>query len=731
MELNRRTLLALGGACGVAALSGTLSATPAYADDARTVTVNDLGPAVTQFSLMSGVLVGNILYIGSRNLNPPRVIGFDMTSRTVVSRTDLGSGYSIQALAVDPTGRYLYIGALREATTDGTNLYRWDLADVAQPAVALPSTGDRDVRALTVAPDGRVYVAGGGLTADPPSLWEYDPTTNLTSSWGIPDSGATIAQAVAATASTVYFGTGSVLAGGGGASRGRLWAYDRTTKTPSDILPAEFASSDSISALSIVGDLLAVAPHGLGKTALLQLADPTLYTTIPKTGAHYVRSGNLIYFVKVPNVWAWNLTTKKLTQIEQDDLGTLWSLDVLGQTIVGPSADGYVAEVNLADHSVRKTDLEDAGAPAGPQLGMGIAAGGGLVYTGGTATLAAHDLNAKTVTNITLSGEAKDAVVVDGVVYTGQYNGKGIWAYDPTTGLPPYQAAALPQAQNRPLDVEWDPTNRLVLVGAQSDTQGGGSFTAYDPAAKTARTWVNPIDAQQMVRAVATASGVAYLGGDNIYATGPRSTVVAFDPVSGTELWRLDPAQTAGIAGLAIHGDLLFGMTRQKGGIFVINLPTRTLVTTIAAADVLTDFGALVTSQGLVYGVSDSTVFRIDPATLELSTVVANIDGGWYSGPHIAADENGLLYTLRGSDLVQIVDAPAGTTPAGPPATATATGPGTAATGAGPQASTTSMLANTGSDWTLTTLIGATLIGAGAALHSRRNRNAQQRDDAV
>jgi len=658
MNLTRRELLALGGIGGLALAAGPFAASAAFGADGvpAHTDVLDLGPAVVQFSLMSGVRVGDVLHIGSRNLTPARVIGFDIPTRTVVSRIDLPSGYSIQALAADPDGNWLYIGMLRRDDDTGTNLYRWHLRNPKQAVQALPATGDRDVRALTVSPDGVVFVAGGGQTQNPPSLWAYDPASAQTTSWGIPDPGATIAQAVAATGTHVYFATGSVLAGGGNASHGRLWAYDRSIRAAVDILPAEFASCDSVSALGLVGDLLAVAPHGLGKTALLRIDDPSSYTVIPKTGAQYVRKDDTIYFVKVPNVWAWNLTTRKLVQMETDNLGTLWALDVYGDTLVGPSANGFVAQIDIAARTAQTFDLAAAGAPAGPQLGMGIAAGGGVVYSGGTSTLAAHTLATGAVSNIILDGEAKDAVIVDGVVYTAQYNSLGMWAYDPSSGQPPRQVVALPAGQNRPLDITWDAVNGLVLMGVQSDTKGGGCFATYEPSTGRAVSRVNPIDAQQMVRAVATADGVAYLGGDNIYPTGPRSTVVAVDPRTGTELWRLDPQQPAGIAALVAANGRLFGTTRNGGGIFVADIASRQLVTVIDGSSVLTDFGALVSARGFVYGVSDSTVFRIDPATLELTTVVAGIDGGWYSGPHIAADEDGYLYTLKGTNLVRIDD---------------------------------------------------------------------------
>lgn len=130
-SLSRRRLLQAGGALGLAATAGSLFATQAHAADSAepTTVVTDLGPGLVQFSLMSGLLVGDTVYIGSRNLNSPSVIGFHLPSRKVVSRTtfDAGPEPSIQALAADPTGRYLYIGFLVKSDQGKPNLFRWDL----------------------------------------------------------------------------------------------------------------------------------------------------------------------------------------------------------------------------------------------------------------------------------------------------------------------------------------------------------------------------------------------------------------------------------------------------------------------------------------------------------------------------------------------------------------------------------------------------------------------------
>lgn len=652
--ITRRRALQLAA---LAAGSAVAAAGPAQAaGQLGCTTVTDLGPGVSKFALMSGLLVGDVLYIGSRNLDPARVIGYHLPTRKVVSRADLSSGYSIQALAADPEGRYLYVGVLQDAA-GAPNLHRIDLT---HPGTAQPvgKTGERDIRDLAVAPDGVVYAVGGDGGTSAPALWEYNPVTGVVRSLGVPDAGATLAQAVAATGTTVFFGAGSVLAGGGGASQATLFALDRATGVFTSVLPAEFAAAVSVTDLQLLGDRLAVGLKGPGKSVLMSLSNLSSYEIIPRTGILFRAAGDTIYFANNPNVYAYSTVTKKVTTAQDgQDLGTTWGLGVYDSQVVSVSDYGFVATTDPVARTVSFTDLGEAGAPADPQLAMGIAVGAGYAYVGGTGAVARRALNTGAVVNLQMPGEAKDGVVVDGVLFTGQYNNQGLWSYDPL-GSGPARVASFPTGQNRPLDVCWDAVNRLVLVGVQSDTNAGGSFAAYDVASHQVRTWVNPIDSLQMVRAVATRQGLAFLGGDNIYPNGPRSTVVAFDPLTGTEQWRLDPGAPYGIAALAVQGHHLYCMHRRASGLTVIDLDKRSVVHRTDLSAVCTDFGALVTNRGVVYGVSDTTVFQINPATFAVRVVVPDINGGWYSGPHITNDEQGRLYTMRGRNLVRIDDQP-------------------------------------------------------------------------
>ncbi|WP_194922610.1 PQQ-like beta-propeller repeat protein [Catenulispora pinisilvae] len=678
--LSRRRLLQAGGAGILGTAAGPLLSTSASAAPATTLaaaaapataagrapTITDLGPGVVQFSLMSGLRVGDVLYIGSRNLSPPRVIGFDLGTRKVVSHTELSAGYTIQALAADPTGRYLYAGTLSKTPTDPANLFRWDLTNPGAPAVALGEIGDRDVRAVATAPDDTLYAVGGGSDTAP-ALWQYDPASGAISNLGIPDPGATLAKCVAATDTTVFFGAGSLLAGGNGASKASLFAYDRASKKFTSIVPRELAGDPSLRDLAVIGDLLAIGTSGSGGPgtahfAAMDLDDYSSYTVLASNGLtvkKFAAVASDIYYSTDLGLQAYSTTAKTLTTIGLNglDLGEIWGVDAYAGKVEVTSAYGFVAEIAPQTGAATVTDLGSAGAPTDPQLCMGVAAGGGYAYIGGTGSIARHSLKDGTVVDLQFPGEAKHAVVLDGVLYTSQYDSEGIWRYDPASGKPQHQVAQFPPAQNRPVGMCWDSTNELILVGLQDDSDGGGSLVAYNPCTGKARSWINPIDQYQMIRAVASHDGIAYLGGDNAQHTGPRGTILAWNPVAGRELWRLESKQTLGLSALAVRDRHLYGLS-LSGGFFVVDLNTHAIVHTQNLGAICPGFSQLLVNRGVVYAVSDTTLFRFDPKTFAVTVVAAGINGAWYSGPSLNNDERGLLYTLRGHNLVRIDDHP-------------------------------------------------------------------------
>ncbi|MDV5149580.1 hypothetical protein R1T08_37080 [Streptomyces sp. SBC-4] len=401
--MDRRRLLRVSGAIGLAAAAAPLltaqAQAQAQAPQAQATghlpgtTVTDLGPAIEQFALMSGLQVGDTVYIGSRNLTPTRLIAFHLPTRRVVSTTDLGTGHSVQALAADPTGRYLYAGVLTKADEGKPNLFRWDLTTPDEPAVGIGRTGDRDIRELAVAPDGTVY-AVGGVPGKAPALWMYDPGTGAVTNLGIPDARATLARAVAATDTTVFFGAGSVLAGGDGASKASLYAYDRAAGTFTDVTPPELAKDPSLRELAVFGDRLVVGTSGsteAAKLAVMDLADLSSYT-VTATGGKVVKNltadGDLIHFAGEGGLHSYATATGTITPLDFDgpDLGEIWGLDHANGTLTVVSGYGFVGEIDTAAGTSVITDLGTAAPPSRPRPRWESPPTAGTSTSGGTTS---------------------------------------------------------------------------------------------------------------------------------------------------------------------------------------------------------------------------------------------------------------------------------------------------------------------------------------------------------
>ena len=78
-QLAHRPALRVGAIIAIAAILS--SGAPAHALHAAAPAavagapqIEDLGPAVVQFSLMSSVTIGDTVYVGSRNVEPARIV---------------------------------------------------------------------------------------------------------------------------------------------------------------------------------------------------------------------------------------------------------------------------------------------------------------------------------------------------------------------------------------------------------------------------------------------------------------------------------------------------------------------------------------------------------------------------------------------------------------------------------------------------------------------------------
>ncbi|MFF2043623.1 PQQ-binding-like beta-propeller repeat protein [Kitasatospora sp. NPDC058170] len=690
---RRQLLLGAGSAVALTALAATPAPAAPSPDQfpdlspalspggapAGVPAVTGLGPGNADFPLMSGTLLGETLWIGSRNLAPAKVVGYHVPTGRVTATAVLPTGNFVQSSA--GWGGALYLGVTD--APKAVNLYRLDPADGSVRGLA--NVPGADVRDVAVAPDGVVYATGRqkGRAAGP-GLYAYDPATGSLTEVASPAPNATQGRAVEATATHAYLGVGSNLAGGGGATLATLYAVDRATGRAVDITPPELVKDTIIRQITLLGDdLLAVSTEGgPAHVAFLDPADHTVRASFAVPGTksvtNFQRLGDTVWFTSTEHgvVWRYRLgagAPEPLATPVPD--GNSWGFGRLvgpqptgspqDALLVGVTEGGTVWTLATATGAVTTRDLVEAGAPAEAQLGMSVAARDGRVYVGGNGSVALHDLDSGTVHKLPVPGEAKDTVILDdGTLYLGVYSSQGIWRYRPGADGAPVQEAALPQEQNRPQVIRWDEEHGLLLLGVQADTTGGGSFVTYRPGSGRPRVYVDPLGAEQLVRAVAAGHGQAFLGGDNARTAGPRGDLAAWDPEAGRQLWRIGTDFGSGISSLVVQGHTLYGIT-VNGQAFAVDLRTARRGRGGWTAPVIgprVDLRAitsanprLLVSRGRLYGISERTLFRLDRETLA-ATVLVQVDAEWYSGARVAADDRGVLYTLRGRELIAVRD---------------------------------------------------------------------------
>lgn len=602
--------------------------------------VTDLGLASPALRLKSFEALDDRVYVGTRGVTPTMLGVLDVDARRVERHVEVPTGDGVWS--VHAFGGDVYLGTYDWATP--ADVYRYD-ADAGALERAFRFADEQVVLKLADA-DGTLFV-GAYPSA---SVYECDPATGEVRDYGEVHDVEQYARGVAADDEHVYVGVGI------GAD---LVELDRETGERRSILPAEFEDAPTLSTLALVDDWV-VAPVGGDDPTLLLVSrsDPDTYRTAAPSGAEdvgflRVGDGDVELTATVDGErrrYRYDPGDDAFEERESlpPDVGSVRRVD---DRLVGITSGGAVRTHDLSSGEFVETDLVDAGMPTGGEVPFSMAVLDGVPVVAGHGALHVHD-GADGPRQVPAPGEAKASIAVDGTLYTASYPDARLGRFE----LGDEEVTVLDRVgheQNRTRDVCFHRPTRRLFVGTRPNYgELGGALSAYDPA--TGGLLVErDVVPDQSVCSLAPTDDTVYFGteiyGEKVQPVAEEAVLGAWDPVADELRWTATPVDGASALVHLVELDgVLYGSA--GGDLFAFDPETRE---TLRRRSVAGGFGLpgrqLLARGGDLFCATGDELLRIDPATLDSTTVLADLDP---TNPMLAAHD-GALYALRGPNLIR------------------------------------------------------------------------------
>jgi outer membrane protein assembly factor BamB len=598
--------------------------------------VTSLGPASAVTSTSVAEQVGDRIWTITSGVSPVQVGAFDPVGKTVDRKLSLPTGAG--AWAMTHIGTDLYVGLY----TPG-DVYKIDTTTGTATKVAQFGSF---IWSIAATPDGKL-VAG---TYPDGAVHEYDPATGATKSYGAAVPGQQYVRSIAADATTIYAGVGT---------QAHLIAIDRATGTRRDVLPAAYADRTFVATLALNGTKLAASLSPTGTMLVFDTTDLSHPVEVQTPGGdQYITAITLdgadVYLGTRPSGTLYRYRDTTLTRLGSPYDGAYFNRIFVDGSTVRAELTSQVVDFDEAAGTFTGTDLGQAGLPPAPEQAMAIAATPTSVLVSGKAGVQVHDLATGTSSRTFLPGEAKTLTPVGRSVYLGVYTLARLWQMNPD-GSDLHELGQIGNEQTRPTDDAYDARSRTWLISTEPD-YGKYDGTLVEQHLDSGQREVHRgVVPHQSVRSVATADGIAYLGGATRNSLGtdpilPEATVVAFDLRSNKVLWEtaaLPKAQS--YSDVVVYRGRLYATT-DDGRLAVLDPRTGELQDTTTIG---TGQSRLTIARSGLYGTDSRRVFKVDRATV--TTVVDGLAAQIYSYPLITTSHNGdALYTIKGRDLVRI-----------------------------------------------------------------------------
>lgn len=551
---------------------------------------------------------------------PPEIVQLT-PGGSVVAQVPLTHGYNAWAIARGLDGT-IYTGVTSNSKTTIGYLYAWTPGQRAAKLVAtLPATA---IWSLAVDPGtGLVWIGAQ-------QLYSYDPATGHLQDYGtLGQAGESQVHAVAALDGTVYAGlTPYTEVVQFSPQSGAVQVFQDMRGQTSGIVRIQVDDQNTVEILW-ESRALDIYQGGVQQQGYphLSAADTTsvaiggqMYTFLPGG--------------RIAQGWNVSATQPPAVSSYPDALAALQSVPVVAAGTIGGQLIGVLDSGAILSVEPGAGGLTYAfGAPSLPGTPGIIHAlytdpNGSLwasVYLGGQVT---HVVG-RTFLRYPFPAQADSFAAYDGTLYIGAYPGAYLYAYDESK--PWDLAAGNPQM-----------IGRVQLAGDPQETR------AFALAAGPAGVYIGTVPTD------------GYLPGELGYYNPSSGTLQTFPtPVPDEAITSLAYAQNGLLVGTttALGGALVTPLHRS-GRVFVWNPQTQSVVDVVTPAEGAPEWGGLVSTPYGVFGANRSAVFRLDPATDQITVRAFDAKaapGTWGSLTHMYYSQ-GHLYLLTGPGQLYAVN---------------------------------------------------------------------------
>ncbi|WP_092617208.1 PQQ-binding-like beta-propeller repeat protein [Jiangella sp. DSM 45060] len=590
---------------------------------------------------------------------PATFVVADATTGEIVRTFGLpGADFSME-LRASTDGRIYFV------TTTDNNLWVYDPATTQLRKIGLvnpESPRDGNVWSLAAAEDGRMYLGSypNGY------LYRYDPADDSITNLGAVDPSQPYIKALA-----YDLERGNLYVGVGG-NRAQLYkvAPDGTkTALLSDETTPGAMDESFISTFTFVDGRL-FARGGSSQLLVINADDEVEYWTgtgreafgyhvaaVPGAPARYVFSSASGTFAE------YDAATRSVRDLGVRNHGVL--NDSWWTQLDDPAWPGWtmVAATNNGTTLYNPQTATSAAHPVeyrNPVLVQKILTGPDSLYASGYPTGLTPFSADGEIGDTLQSGQYESSAVRDGKMLLGAYGNGKLLEYDPASGAAPKLLFDLKaENQDRPFGMAYDEQNDRVFVGTVAYYgHHQGALTQYDFGTGTKTVHTTEVVTDQSVISVLYHDGLVYAGTTIDGGLGaPPSTqteahFVVFDPDTGQKVHDFVPvAGDEGVTGLMLGPDgLIWGVSEdtvfkydpaQEQIVYSEKLLGHRYGSSTVWAYAYLRTGA----DGNVYGTNRNSLFRIDPETMEYTLLVngvgnyANVDADgdivFSSGIHV------------------------------------------------------------------------------------------------